>query len=1019
MKLKEFIVNHKLNTKIILSDKVSTANALIRQCNLREGVPCFNILAKTPLDLAREIWDALSEASGAYISTDSSVYIMMNVLRGMNSEMFPESTLTMGTVREVLNIVNELRENGVTDAYRTAVNDVADIKYAKLRELQSILEAYEQTLEERNLFDRCRILKVATDICKADAGLENEHPSARVLKAIPYLNGASFGTLSISRWTVAEKNFMDALVLVVESSLGTKKSAGDSRVVIDPVQPESDAGLSFYKARGIANEIRYAASKISKISQNESYGSIAIYYSSPEYISFIKAVLDAERIPYCVTEGKSTKELHLTQFIIAVLNAAEKDFSYALLEKVVRNKVITFDNVLPSMTLDQENPIRGYRNAMSEGIGWGKERYLDYYESKMKSGSEEGILFARFLYDFANVFDDSLSIGEIYHNLWDFVQKYTYAKNPEKSVLNNSLHEKWNELMLIDSASYTLSQKISFIRDMIENMKVEDINAIAGGTEGETGGETAVCVSPMKDFFIMERKHNFMLGLSATSFSVNDKQSPLILDDEKKIYINGAADKDSAVTIASENYEVLCQNVKDSLSTRSEDSDVTFSYSYYDTINLRDGSPSVLFLELSQGREEKADGYMEAPYMVTEDMIISSKNIEESVTARAEETRKNRDSKKTDSKKADSKQTDSKQSNPPEKLEMSASGIQTMLSCPLMYYYRYIKHLRIEEPKEPKGHVWLNEINKGNLSHYVLEKYMSRAANPAGGVDMALFEEAYAESLKEIELLEPSYSDEIKEREILYYRKKNLDYLQFLCKKWAEDLQDPIQRKEWKVIRCELPFGKQDETGSVNSVIKGKNIDYEIYLNGFIDRADGYMTEDGKLMLRIVDYKTGKKTNKENEIDKGVQIQHFAYAIALKDYLESDAGKQRCQELFGRVYTDYEFEWVGYTFPYATTEAGRLLNVLDKVEDITVFPDKILEQLDSIIGNFQTGDLKKLNEELNRLVNQKRLKRNESNDCDSEEMVKLSTFCKDNYCKYKNICRKWVGYSEYDEGDDE
>ena len=70
-----------------------------------------------------------------YLSQEGSVYIMMNVLREMDSDMLPESTLTMVTVREVLLRVNELRENGVTDTY-TEVKD----KEGKIKELNRVWE---------------------------------------------------------------------------------------------------------------------------------------------------------------------------------------------------------------------------------------------------------------------------------------------------------------------------------------------------------------------------------------------------------------------------------------------------------------------------------------------------------------------------------------------------------------------------------------------------------------------------------------------------------------------------------------------------------------------------------------------------------------------------------------------------------------------------------------------------------------------------------------------------------------
>lgn len=145
MNLSEFIKNNEKNTKIILANKVSVGNALIRRCNIREGVPSFNIITKTPFDIAKEIIDSKMAEAVNYLSQEGSVYIMMNVLREMDSDMLPESTLTMVTVREVLLRVNELRENGVTDTY-TEVKD----KEGKIKELNRVWETYEKNLRKRS-----------------------------------------------------------------------------------------------------------------------------------------------------------------------------------------------------------------------------------------------------------------------------------------------------------------------------------------------------------------------------------------------------------------------------------------------------------------------------------------------------------------------------------------------------------------------------------------------------------------------------------------------------------------------------------------------------------------------------------------------------------------------------------------------------------------------------------------------------------------------------------------------------
>ncbi len=1057
MRLSEFIENNKTNTKIILVNKVSVGNALIRMCNLRDGIASFNIKTKTPFDIAREIFDAkvhiTNQMQVEYISPESSVYLMMNVLRDIDSKMLPESTLTVGTAREVLLRINEVRENGVTDAYKEEIK-----KDGKIKELDIILKAYEKTLSDKKLYDKCRVISEASVICN------NED----VTKLVPYLKSAVFGELYTNKWTTTEKEFTEALLLSMK-----KADASSKKEIIEFLEKESDSGLSFYKARGMANEVRYAAEKMRKIAEKESYGTISLYYSSPEYINVLKAVLDEERIPYCMSEGNPTKELHLTQFFISVLDSAEKNFSYELLEKVVRNRVITFDNVLKKnsesvgfyeddedksidvgdMTeaemadavsdLSEEgarrdsvkvNPIRGYRRTLSAGIGWGKDRYLEYYKRVTESDKyeENERVFAGFLYDFVNVFDDTFSIGEIYRKLWEFVQLYTYAVNPEKAVLNKSLYEKWNELMLIDSTGYSLQEKIAFIRDMIENMKVEDITE-----KGE-----AVCIFPMRDVFIMERKHNFLTGMSATAFSADDKQSPLLLDEEKKEYIKGVYEdgtynENSPVEIASKNYARLAENVKKSLCTRSTDADVTVSYSYYDSINLRTGSPSVLFIELSSGKEiEEAPGYMVAPYIVRNDIILSAEDLGKSVEERADMLEKKREEKRKKREKANVSISEKNENDAEEeKFSMSASGIQTLLACPLRYYYQYIKYLQIDDHMTPKGHEWLDVRKKGNICHYTMEKYMRDAKNPAGGIEQQLFDDAYDRSLDEIKEEQPVYSDEVKDREIRFYKEKIGGYLEFLCKNWADDLD---AGKEWKVIGCEIPFGKLDESGSLKPVYRGD--DYEIYLNGSIDRADGYMTGDGKLMLRIIDYKTGKKENKQKEIEHGTQIQHYLYALALCEYLESEAGKAKCKELFGRDYTEYDFEWVGYTFPYNENDDDRLLNALDFIDmfepgdvdpngnesgegsvrdRITKLPTKITEQLDHIIGYIQTGKEDLVADEMEKLIHIKREERKDEKDKTPGPEMSLSKFCDANYCKYKQICREWVGYAEKEEDEED
>lgn len=1042
MRLESFIQDNPFGMKVILANKVSVGNALIRQCNLRQGVGSFNYEVKTPFDLAKQILDSIKNEHVNYLSQESEAYLMLNLLREKNSSLLPESTVTLGTSKEVLLRVNEIRENDVTQAYEGEVR-----KDGRIKELDSIVKSYEELLSKQNIYDKCRSLREAADFCRTK---KNE-----VISAIPQLKGASFAELSTNRYSTAEKDFIESLVKAVNGPDAEIES-------IEFLSDESTAGFSFYEARGMANEIRHAAEKLKEFGKAESYGTMALYYSSPEYVSFLKAVFDVERIPYCVNQGNPAMELQLTHFFVSLLDAAEQDFSYELLGKVVRSRVITFDNVLDEKANEQENeyedeepeqdsseekpdlrdsvrvnPIKGYRSAMSAGIGWGRERYLAYYDMVMKDKDslDEAKVFAGFLKEFVEVFDDGLSIGEMYRKLWDFVQRYTYKKNREKAILKSALQEKWDELMLIDSTGYSLQDKISFIRDMIVGMQVDD-------TEADDG---AVSLAPLGDLFVMERKHNFILGLSSTAFLADDKQSPVLLDAEKKRYLKGAENQDTCIDLATERNARLSENLKNSLRTRMSDADVVFSYSYYDSINLRESSPSVFFTEISAGKTvETAPGYEKAPYIINEDIQISGESIETSIRDKVKGIEEKREEKRKKwlEKEGGTKEADKEKKPEDKNVYLSASGIQTMLKCPFMYYYQYVKGLRMDEPKAPKGHEWLDAANKGNLCHYFMEKYMSEAKDPASGIEEQLFERAFKESAAEIEAVQPAFSEVIKEKEKEYYKNKIRGYLEFLQKEWEKDRN---ACKSWKVIDCELPFGKKDESGQVQPVCFDNKVGYSCIMNGSIDRVDGYVDAAGKLKLRIIDYKTGSKSGKEKEINEGVQIQHNVYAYALNTYLDSDIGKKRVKELFGREFNrtegEVQYEWVGYTFPYEEKDEDRVLNVFSDKEAIADFTKDINYEVDYIIGSHIAGKFDDLAKEMEKAFVKKRISRwehyleekeaykddksrNKPKDIISvtengKEMISLSDFCSNNYCKYQQICRKWMGYREESAEEDE
>ena len=61
-------------------------------------------------------------------------------------------------------------------------------------------------------------------------------------------------------------------------------------------------------------------------------------------------------------------------------------------------------------------------------------------------------------------------------------------------------------------------------------------------------------------------------------------------------------------------------------------------------------------------------------------------------------------------------------------------------------------------------------------------------------------------------------------------------------------------------------------------------------ISGFVDRVDGWV-EDGRLYLRVVDYKTGRKSFDLTEVWNGLGLQMLLYLFTLEDRGEKFYGK--------------------------------------------------------------------------------------------------------------------------------
>ncbi|MCR5626843.1 MAG: PD-(D/E)XK nuclease family protein, partial [Lachnospiraceae bacterium] len=369
-------------------------------------------------------------------------------------------------------------------------------------------------------------------------------------------------------------------------------------------------------------------------------------------------------------------------------------------------------------------------------------------------------------------------------------------------------------------------------------------------------------------------------------------------------------------------------------------------------------------------------------------------------------------------------------------LKMSSSGLQTLLGCPLAYEYHYRNYIRIEDQNEDDGYQWLAPAPKGNLCHRTLEKYLMMIKDPVNGkipndFKQDVFEKVYDDVIAQLKKENPAPTEYAQKYEEEKYKHIMEEYLKKFQTGWDQ---------KWSLIGCEIEFEDIRYTD-------GDNDKFELSLNGSIDRMDGYV-EDDVLKLRIVDYKTGKLEKKLEEIIEGKQIQHFVYANAAIEYVNKH--KDELEKMLG-AFSGYDFEQIGYDFPYEMIDNDMESDFLDvtgyvlenlvsldgdtsnesKMVRFNAEDDNFIQNtkniLENTVGLWQNGKINELDRSYKNIIrqmaacrwNEQKAKEKRKPDdewelpkdtaCNEKEAALLTQFCNKNYCKYKSICRMWVG----------
>ena len=207
MKFLEWLDSTK-GKKVIVTDRISNGNRLIRRYNMEQGKDASQTSCMTITQIAKELvyaWTAFHEPEKniEILKPESSVYLLEELLRNGHYQFVAKECFCTKTTETILRSLNQIRMNRQTEAYEASKED-------KISELKKLIEVYETRMKERAYFDDVLLLKKGLWILEK---IKNKKDLSMYLM---WLKDCKFGYLEDFEMTALESAFMEKLLILAE-----------------------------------------------------------------------------------------------------------------------------------------------------------------------------------------------------------------------------------------------------------------------------------------------------------------------------------------------------------------------------------------------------------------------------------------------------------------------------------------------------------------------------------------------------------------------------------------------------------------------------------------------------------------------------------------------------------------------------------------------------------------------------------------------------------------------------------
>lgn len=206
------------------------------------------------------------------------------------------------------------------------------------------------------------------------------------------------------------------------------------------------------------------------------------------------------------------------------------------------------------------------------------------------------------------------------------------------------------------------------------------------------------------------------------------------------------------------------------------------------------------------------------------------------------------------------------------RLHLSQSSIQTFALCPYRYYASHRLKLRGKKDSD------IGAADEGNFLHFVFEHFLKKCLSETEGLSLPSAEEIPCladEVIREyLDRVCPIPPEEMDER--LLHLLRRLRGLAILV---LREIVGELSCGKFIPIGFEQRLGGK-EKNSLPAVLLNLTDGSTVELHGTVDRVDVYENE-GKLYVRIVDYKTGEHKFSFDKVRTGEDLQLILYLFAV------------------------------------------------------------------------------------------------------------------------------------------